>query len=492
MIALAKSSLWAWVVGYAVVIVFLIGQTDQQYPAVILAAFAFAFVQWRLPACRPVAHHWLCPWNWALAVFFLQLVILPALITLDGPALGVLPHLPGSFAINMTIIVNTLAFLSFSGTYSHFAGRGKDRTDRVLERATVVGSIQRSPVLWPAGTYLALGIVGVLLTFGSLSGVLEYFINPTAFRTPQPEPATWPGFFGVLLRPFLGFAFLIVWCRRMDRVVSKLRLALLTAVILAAVILSYGTFGFNRGSFTVPVIAMAAVSSAKGERVSLAVTTVGVLLILLIAPALAAYRGGDFSSRELFANPSNRNVKLGKIDVMESIQIYGAAPQFMAFLLERNGWVAAPHWGSVTVSSLLSPVPVLGKLFRESSGTAIYNTMIYDTPEVQDQIAPFQGELFLDFNIVGVISGYCFLGWIAHRLQRAFERSRSSLDCFIWQYAAIWMFFLIFGSISVVSQIYFYFGWPIYLYFLYRRLKSRFAWRPRRVPFEGKLAQSRV
>src|SRR5262245_47747501 len=256
--ALLKSSLWAWVVAYVLVIVFLIGETEQQYPAAILAAFAFAFVQWRLPACRPVQNQWLCPWNWALAVFFLQLVVMPALITLGGPGLGVLPHLPSSFAINMAIIVNTIAFLSFAATYSHVARRGKDGTDQVLERANAVISVQRSPILWPVLTYLVLGIIGVLLTFGSLSGVLEYFSNPTAFRSTEAEPATWSGFFGVLLRPFLGFALVMVWCRRMDRVVSKLRLALLTAIILAAVILSYGTFGFNRGSFTVPVIAMAA------------------------------------------------------------------------------------------------------------------------------------------------------------------------------------------------------------------------------------------
>src|SRR6266478_2843263 len=66
---LAKSSMWAWVVIYIVVIVFLVGQADQKYPAVILGAFAFAFVQWWLPACRPISHNWLCPWNWALGLF---------------------------------------------------------------------------------------------------------------------------------------------------------------------------------------------------------------------------------------------------------------------------------------------------------------------------------------------------------------------------------------------------------------------------------------
>ena len=469
---LAKSSIWAWVVSYVVVIVFLVGQTNQKYPAVILGAFTLAFVQWRLPACRPVSQNWLCPWNWALAVFFLQLVVMPVLITLAGPALGVLPYLPSPFAINMAILVNTIAFLSFSCTYSRLAGRKKDRTDLELEGATAEVSVQRSPFPWPIWIYLSLGIIGILLTFGTLSGLLSYFTNPGNYRDLLSEPTTWSSFFGMLSRPFLGFAFAMIWCRRMDRIGcgrGRLSFALFTALILAGVILSYGTFGYNRGSFTVPLVAMAAVSSAKRERCSLAVMTIGVILVLFLASALDAYRSGDFSGQEVFEDPSARDALVQQGNVMGSIQIYGAGPQFLAFLLENNGWTAAPDWGEVTVSSFLSPFPILGRAFRESSGTTIYNTMIYDTPEIHDQIVPFQGELFLDFNIAGVIIGYCFLGWIAHKLQRAFERSRSCLDLFIWQYAAIWTFFLIFGSISVVSQIYFYFGWPIYLYFLYRR-----------------------
>jgi len=484
------------VVSYVVVIVFLVGQTDQEYPAVILGAFAFAFVQWRLPACRPVSHNWLCPWNWALAVFFLQLVVMPVLITLAGPVLNVLPYLPSSFAINVAILVNTIAFLSFSFTYSHLAGPRKVRTDPTLERAAAELSVQLSPALWSIWIYLSLGLFGTLLTFGTLSAFLGYLTNPAEYRDLLAElSSTWPGVFGVFLRPFLGFSFVMIWCRQMDRIGSGrsgLHFALFTALILAAVTLSYGTFSYNRASFTVPLIAMTAVSLAKRERFSLAVMILGVILVLVAAPALGAYRSSNFSGQQVFEDPSARDVVLKKPYVMESVQAYGAAPQFMGFLLENNGWTAAPCWGAVTVSSILSPLPILGKPFRESSGPTIYNMMIYGTPEIVDQIVPFQGELFLDFNIVGVIIGYCFLGWIAHKLQRAFERSRSSLDFFIWQYAAIWMFFLIFGSISVVSQVYFYFGWPIYLYFLYRRLRSRSARELAHVSDEGRLVQSRV
>jgi len=85
---------------------------------------------------------------------------------------------------------------------------------------------------------------------------------------------------------------------------------------------------------------------------------------------------------------------------------------------------------------------------------------------------PFQGELFLDFHIVGVVAGYVLLGWVAHKLQGRFERSTSSLELYVWQYTAIWTSFLIFGSVSVVSQIVIYSFWPIYLYVYMSHLRT--------------------
>ena len=153
-------------------------------------------------------------------------------------------------------------------------------------------------------------------------------------------------------------------------------------------------------------------------------------------------------------------------------QVYGGAPQFLAYFLERSRWAGRPAWGRVLVSSVMAPVPILGKPFRPDTGTAIYNRQIYGASDIADQIAPFTGETFLDFHLAGVLAGFCLLGWVAFRLQRAFERSRTSIEIFLWQYFAIWTCFLIFGSVSVVSQIFLYFGWPLYLYLFLHRFRS--------------------
>ena len=72
----------------------------------------------------------------------------------------------------------------------------------------------------------------------------------------------------------------------------------------------------------------------------------------------------------------------------------------------------------------------------------------------------------MNFHLCGIVVGYGILGHVAFRLQRAFEQSASAIKCFISIYTAYWILFLIQGSLAVVSQIFVYFFWPIYFYFI--------------------------
>jgi hypothetical protein len=116
--------------------------------------------------------------------------------------------------------------------------------------------------------------------------------------------------------------------------------------------------------------------------------------------------------------------------------------------------------------------------------------MIYGVPDILDQIAPFQGEAFLDFHLAGVLAGFSLLGWIAFKFQTAFAQSHTFFELFIWQYFSVWTFVVIFGSLSVTSQIYIFFCWPFYLYFVSRSLQSRPGRSPARAPYERRLARS--
>jgi hypothetical protein len=149
--------------------------------------------------------------------------------------------------------------------------------------------------------------------------------------------------------------------------------------------------------------------------------------------------------------------------------VYTAAPQYLGYLLDRTRYGRDPHYGRTLVSSAMFPVPRLGAPFRHSSGLAIYNDAVYGPIGRGDLVTPFQGELFLDFTFGGVAAGYLILGLLISRVQRSFERAPEAFAAYVWQYAGIWLGFLVIGSLAVVSQIAIYFFWPALVYALLRQ-----------------------
>lgn len=471
----SASVAWSVLALAAVATAFAFAPSENKYPCALAGAFVFFLVQWFSPACRPVSGKLLCPWNWALFVFFLQLVLLPASVLVSGPSMGVLPFLPSDRAINLAMLINAAAFISFCATYHYFAHTS--RIDQEASESQMPLSSRQSMSLSFIALNGAIGIIGFFLAFGALDKVAEYFSDPPGFLSRLADASDRLGLAaGLFLRPFFGIFVVMLWCRWLDR--SKRRktgvlVSAVTILTIAAVCLSNATFNYNRGSVVVPLVAMVAVIASNPNRVARRTVIVAgavVGLVLLVAPFFGVYRSSEFTGKEILKDPSVRNALVDRVELTEMFQVYGGAPQFLGFFLEMGRWGGDPQWGKVLGSSALAPIPILGKPFRETSGTAIYNRFIYGKLEVQDQIAPFQGETFLDFHLPGMLVGFAVLGWVAFKLQTAFVQSSSFFDAFVWQYFSVWAFFLIFGSLSVVCQIFIYFCWPFYLYFIYQRL----------------------
>jgi hypothetical protein len=473
------SAAWSLVVLGAVVTIFASAPSENKYPCALAGAFTFFLVQWFLPTCRPVSGKLLCPWNWALFVFFLQLILLPLSVLVSGPSMGALPFLPSDRAINLAMLINAAAFIAFCGTYHYFAHSSRTHHGSIVSPRQ--GSSERQSMsLSFMGLNGVIGIIGFFLAFGALDKIAEYFSDPAGYLSRLVDASDRLGLAaGLFLRPFLGIFVVMLWCRWLDQARSRRTSVLVSSVTILAIVavcLSNATFNYNRGSVVVPLVAMLAVIVSNPNRVARRTVLVAgavVGLVLLLVPFYGAYRSSKFTGQEILSDSSVRNVLFDKVELTEMFQVYGGAPQFLGFFLEMEKWGEDPQWGRVLGSSALAPLPILGKPFRETSGTAIYNRFIYGMRDVQDQIAPFQGETFLDFHLPGLLVGFGFLGWIAFKLQTAFLRSSSFFETFVWQYFSVWTFFLIFGSLSVVSQIFIYFCWPFHLYFFSRHLRPR-------------------
>lgn len=439
-----------------------------------LAAAAFAALQLALPACRPTRHHLLSPLNWVLLAFFLQIVAVPLLVAWQGPAVGTLSYLPGERAIDRSIVLSVVAFAAFSLGYSLSTRRCAPASRPALRIPAVLIAL-----------YFGLGGLGLLLRFHSVGEMIGSFTDPSRFRDASVEvQGSLRGAAGTFLRPFLLTAIVMAWCAWIDRrgPVASARVARWAPTIGAAVGVAIvgATYSFNRAAFVVPLVAMAATYSVHVRRLSFPTlaATASFLAVLAIVPG--RYRAANMTAAELAQSKvARREVFVPEEhDLRDQVQVYATAPQFTGYLLEASERSNEKFTPGVLAASLLSPVPIVGKAFRESSGPAIYNRLIYGNTGIADQNIPFEGEVYLCLGPAGLLAAFALIGLAVERLQRSFARAASAFDSYALQFTGVWIAFLVPGSLAAMAQIFVFFFWPIYGYALLR-LSRRAASRAR-------------
>ena len=329
---------------------------------------------------------------------------------------------------------------------------------------------------WLPALCLVIGAAGMVATFPSLSGLVEYYTHPAMpdAGSAGDGPASLRGAAGTFLRPFLAFGAIALWARWLDRRRTRSLLTALaaTGACLAFEALSNLSFHYNRAAVVYPALAILGTFSLRVRRLSLRTLAALALTAVLVLALVGSYRSSSFTVADVFSEESVRASLLERTDLNSTLQVYGSAPQLNAYLLDGTGWGDTLYWGRTLAASALYPVPVLGKPFRESSGVALFNRLIYAN-ESLDQVIPFTGELFLNFHVVGVIAGFALLGWAVAALQARFERACRALDAYICLFTGLWLSSLILSSVAAVGQIFVYMFWPIYGYLIVRAAARR-------------------
>jgi hypothetical protein len=419
------------------------------------------------PACRPRRDHAISPATWAIGLFGLSMVACPILVAFFGPVRSVLPVWPTNTAMDRALMTTSAAFIvfcaSFALTYRRSIMRPRDPS------STWFGS---SLPRWLPVLFLCLGLSGFLLSFGSPGDLFAYLASPNQARAVATEEATLRGLIGLILRPFLGFGLIALWCRSLDSLHWARRHARVSlALLVVGTVLVYGTFGFNRASIVYPLLGIVAVYHARVRRFGIASLVTVALVSLVLFGSIGIYRSGSVTAGEFLGAPGRRAIQEG-FDLNQELQVYGAAPQFLAFVM-TEAEATRPRWGGALLSGIAAPIPILGKPFRDASGTGLYNGWIYGSADFHDQVIPFAGELYIDLRFVGVLIGFLILGAIVARLQVGFVQATTALGAFVAQYVGMWLAFPIVGSAEVVSQIFVYFMWPVYFAIGYSLLRSR-------------------
>ena len=305
----------------------------------------------------------------------------------------------------------------------------------------------------------ALGVIGVMAFFGDVGKLLLYFLDPQEYLASLEKGASVTSVgdaASTFLRAFFPFSVLLCWCRA---TLMRGRFSyVMSGILLGLFALSSPIYSYERSSLVVPLLSVGAVFTKRRSRSAKWALLVLVAVLAILVAGITAVR----------SNPNLPGAQSGP-STQETYQGYAMAPQYLGFLLEGTGYGRNPSLGSATIGSILTPVPVLGKPFREASGLAQYFRLTHrgDLP------SPFIGELFLDGGIPMVVTGFLALGWIVARAQDAFAITREPLHTYILQFCTIWLSYLLISSASVVSLAAIYLSWPVYLFLFYRVLAFR-------------------
>jgi len=430
-----------------------------RYPALPISFATFLAIQLLVPRVRWNRDRVLGPGNVAATLFFLQLVGIPTMLVLSGPYYGTLRVLPADQYINTALMLQALAYACYAGGYVAWTKPVRPRP-LLLEPGLTTGI---------ALSFIALGVVGLALSFGSVGALIDYFRGQGDVFDLE-RSATLREAAGQFFRPFLAYGVIILWAARIARRRPGARLQPLEMGLLVVAIGASATYNYNRGSVVVPVVALVTAYSCFGRRQSPARIVALLAIVATLGFIFGDYRDVYTGTRGGEINAAAAGLNRPGDSFADNLQNYGNGPQFWAVAVQEVDRTGMRHGQSI-VSSALDPVPVLGKPFRNASGpytsgTTLYNELIHGEPDVRDQILGFGAELYWNFGIPGIVVGYFLLGFAVRRFDDRVQAAADVLASYSWSYCGTWVALLVINSISVLAQIIIYFFWPIFAMFV--------------------------
>jgi hypothetical protein len=453
---------WAIAVSAVLLTAVICAPHAEEYPLAAVSVQTFVLMHLLLPACRFYRPALLSPGNFAQFFFAVQLVVVPLLFVYFGPYQGTLPFLPTEEWIEWAMAVRIVAYVSFCLVWQSCSPAAPPPVQTGASRPFAGG--------WLILPCAVLGVLGFFLTHGSITSYLEFLTSPVLHRAMEAEPATPVSAAGTFLKPFVGFSIVLAWSWWLARGGSQ-RDGILVGVVtlLVMLLLPITNFTYNRGTLLVPVVAVAAAYSSHVRRLSLPAISLAGALVLAAAFLFGWYRSTSLEVTEVSGDDL---ADVWKDDeLIGFVQVYASGPQMVGYLLQDVDADGTRYYGRTLFPSLVYPIPVLGKPFRDASGVTILNDRIYHDPEIADQIISYDGELYMNLHLPGVICGYALLGWVAAFVQRRFLTASTAVESYLWFTLGVWIIFP--GSLPVTSQMFVFFFWPIYGYLLFKFVFGR-------------------
>lgn len=290
-----------------------------------------------------------------------------------------------------------------------------------------------------------LGFTGLLLRFPTV-GSLVTFINAD-YTSVSERASGLVGLVSSVLRPLLAvglFCLFVDGCKHGD---SKKKVA---AILLSPfAILAVSSFALNRAALILPAAAMMISFHLGVRRLTARVWITAAVTFAIAFFAVGSFRTDLFNSRGGQYSIDDRHTVTE--DVVSAIQLYGQSPFLTGVLFETGGGQGfSPN---SMAASVLSPIPAIGETFRDATGTARYNELIYGNSRVRDQIIPVWAETQRSLGTVGVVFLGLGVGFLLKRWGSRVGSRRSALDLYFLSLGGLWLSQIPITSLQVLSQV---------------------------------------
>ncbi len=342
------------------------------------------------------------PKNIMLLIWFHKFVVIPIELLVVGNK--ILP----SYYDNQTILTEVSIYIvSFGGFLLGWEFRNKyikTPTFHPLSSTKFLISV-----------YLGISITSLIILYGSLQKYIEgSFFSYVTQEVLEHHSGSTLGLMANLGQRFWPFGIMILWYQTTPTLHPKL--SLFTFVFWLPLCM-LGILSSNRSNMLYPLLAFMSILGAQWKVhykwKILLVTEFGILILfffgyLRVQPFL------DFQSIEV----------LFKYYIEDTDYVWFAHQLYLGSPYQITPLLQIPSPSHTLLASLLDPMPVIGKSFREQSGPYIYNLAFHNYTYVsQDKVIPVAGELFFNGGYILVFIGHFVFGVIYRWFDVVFKQT---------------------------------------------------------------------
>jgi hypothetical protein len=370
--------------------------TPQNNLLLLLLPLAWGSIAGTVPSFHPDSAV-ITPKNFMLFIWFNKFIVIPLEILWADNMLPV--ETSENQDISTEITITLVAFGAFVLGWNFFPQKKRIR----------IGAYVAALKKW-AGIYLTIALISIVSLYGSLSSYFTGALFTYVTQEIVEQNGTFFGFLANIGQRFGAFGVLLAWYKWKTKKGKIHWLRQIPWLLLCFA----GTLSSNRSNILYPLLTLVSVMCIGWKtrhHLRWAIVFSALLLLLLFFGYIRVQPSLDL---EILTMLFGEYLEHGEY-ILRAHQLYVGSPYQITPLLS----IQPPSF--TLIASLLEPIPLVGKAFREQSGPYVYNLAYFQSLVSQDKVIPVAGELYYNGSYLLVGFGYAIFGVVYRWLDAAFK-----------------------------------------------------------------------